>query len=182
MPYLADELERYSVPLGDDIVQLLKEYRTLCDQYTSLYHTLTDEGLDTVQLLEAHPSSPSSLSLLHHLEPLHPPPNDTLFIHTHCKLQSVTKNLIRLLNQTPVMETVVNEFRSTRSSKLNHVLKSVSQFNEVINEKLLTTSIDERRQTEHISMTRKRKAETGVIIQQLEQELADAEAKRDHEV
>ena len=176
LPYLAEWIDRYSVSLGDEIVKLLKEYRSLSDQYTLLYHTLWEDGVNPAQVLldtaQVHSSQLAPINMS----------DKQLFAQTQLKLKNVTKNIVRLLNQSPVMEGILNEFRSTRPTKTHNLLSSLSDFNDVVNEKLLTTSTDEKRRTNHVEVTKQRQAETQAIIKQLEQDLAETKDKRDQEV
>ena len=175
LPYLVEEIDRYSTSLGDEMVQLVLQYRLLSDQYSLLYNTLEGEGIDPTQLL--HVEAESSM----HLEPIHIT-NERLFVQTQSKLRNVTKSLLRHMINSPATETILQHFRSSQPQRTESLLSSLAKLNEVQNDKLLTTSSDQKLRIDHIESTKSREMETEGLILQLERDLNDCQQKRDKEV
>lgn len=178
LPHLIDDLDRFSVSLGEELVELLEEYKHMSMRYTSLHQSLEVEGINPVHLLSRTSTPEPSRTML---EPINATYEET-FVKTHLQLKNITKNILRLLNRgSPITDD--SDTLSAISNTAVHTLETaLTQFMDIVQEKLLTTSIDEKRKTDHIKATRQREVETDTIIQQLEQELAEAQAKRDKEV
>ncbi len=175
LPYLVEEIDRYSVSLGDEIVQLVLQYQSLSEQYLSLYNVLDADNKDPIQLIHDDDDDTSQL------EPLHLT-NVQLFVKTRSQLQNATKSLLRHLNQLPVTETILQQFRLSQQRRTEMLLSSIAKLNEVQNDKLLTTSSDQKLRRNHIDTTRQRELETEGIILQLERDLTECQHIRDKEV
>ena len=178
LPYLMERLERYSVSLGEEAVSFLKEYNELSEEYMRLYHLLEVEGTHPGLLMDG---------TLHDLYPTHLQPinasNEMQFLHTKLKLKNITKNLLREMRRSPATtDGILNEFQSSQSSRTKSLLSLLDLLNEIMKEKLLTTSSDEKRKLDHVTEMRVRQRETENVIAQLEQELIEAKKKRDEEV
>lgn len=178
LSYLAENVERYSVSLGADIVAMVKDYSLCCDQYNTLYKALESGGVKPV--IEPSPS----LSCSRPTSRLEPLQQDTegQYQQVQLKLRQTTKTLLRALSQCPVMETILEEAKRVLSSAVSSLTEDVNALCHVTHEKLLVTHTEEVDRKNHLEMIEEAQKEAEIEIRQLEQDLIEAKQLRDREV
>lgn len=116
IPMLAKSLDRYSIPLGAELVELLKEYGRLIKEYNTVYSDLEQQGrspsLESSVVLESNAGSITSVTSLTssgrlRLEPLvleHERDSlstDIKFQQTRVNLKHTIKCILRELHRNP---------------------------------------------------------------------------------
>ena len=177
LTYLVEKLDRFSVTLGSEIVNMLHQYHQLSIEYQRLYECLEDEDIQPNTLMapiQRH-------TPLNKLKPLYKDTEES-FHDVQYRLRHVTKCLLRGISQLPVTDSILNESRSYHTSRTEHLLTSLSELCDIMKEKLLTTSLDEVRRRDHVEEVREEQKEADKMIIQLQQELMESKKQLSKEV
>ena len=181
LSYLAENVDRYSVSLGADVVAMVKDYERYSDQYKKLYKVLESKGIDPViepsaSLSSSRPTSTGGL------DPTDTDGTESQYRQVQSKLRQTTKTLLRALSQCPAMEAIVEEARKTMSAPAVLLLEDVKSLGGVAHEKLLVTHAEEVDRKNHLEMIEEAQKEAEIEIRQLELDLIEAKQSRDREV
>ena len=203
LPFLAQCLDRFSVSLGSEAVELLQLYRQLCGEYSRLYEEMVSYGIHpdlsviTSRLQssssdvaggESRVYSQSSIkSGSAKLEPLaeQDVPEEGLeerFRELQFRLRHTCKSLLRVLGATPASDTILTAAATERPAKTSSLLEGMSELQEIMREKLLTTHDEETKRREYVREVMEKEKTALADIANLETELEEARRAMEGEV
>ena len=203
LPFLAQSLDRFSVSLGSEAVELLQLYRQLCGEYSRLYEEMASYGIHpdlsviTSRLQSSSPdiaggdprvySQSSIKSGSTKLEPLveQDVPEEGLeerFREVQFRLRHTCKGLLRVLGTSPASDNILSAAATERPTKTSSLLEAMSELQEIMREKLLTTHDEETKRREYVREVMEKEKTALADIANLETELEEARRAMEGEV
>lgn len=199
IPFLAESIDRFSVSLGSEAVELLQDYQHLCEEYGKLYEAMESCGIQpNLELVSSRLLSTSSdvagggtrscsQSSSMKLEPLMEPEVseeglEERFHDVQFRLRHTCKSLLRLLGRSPTSESVLAAAAVERPAKTSGLLEAMGELQEIMRERLLTTHDEETTRREYVREVMEREKTALADIAHLEAELDEARRAMEGEV
>ena len=193
LPFLADSLHRFSVSLGSELVAMIEEYHKLVGEYNQLFELLESQGTNvgTSSDMNLQTSSGSSIrsgggaGRAIRLEPLLERTTEDVeerFHQIRHQLKHCVKSILRALNKDPATTSILQAAAKERSRTSSQLLESMGSLCGVVNETLLTTSVEEVKREEHLQKVAERQQSAEEQIRRLERELEEALQQKNEEV
>ena len=184
IPSLASSLERLSVPLGSELVQLLREYQDIVAELETVSETLHSLGISPRHSASGHRScSSSSVASGSSCRKLLAPLDEGVeerFYSLQQRIRHNVKSTLRAISANPSLLQAVHRDKATITHA--QLMESVRGLRSVSNEILLTTMMEEVKRKEHLQVVFQRRLAAEETITRLETELAAAQKQKDEEV
>ena len=182
IPSMLTSLDCLSVPLGSQLVKLLHEYREIAVRYEAVYETLTSLGITPMRAKkERKESSCSSIrSVRKSLAPIDEEVEKKFYSLEQCIHHSI-KSITRVVGTNPALLQTVSKNKGATYVH-SHLMESIRGLRSVLNERLLTTKVEEVKRKEHMLLVAEQRMNAEDQIRQLEKELQEAEKKKEEEV
>ena len=194
IPFLAASSSRFSVSLGSELVAMLAEYQTLALDYTKCCAELLKRGLTPTFERSRYTvgntaASSQPVTKTARLRPLDEGGAggehcdlETQFSHAQSGLKQCTKSILRAMCRTPSGASIVRSASKERSKMSGGLLEGATELQRVMNEKLLTSKVEEDRRKMLLKQVLERQAKADEEIKKLESELAEALRLKNEEV
>ena len=201
LPFLSDSLSRFTVAMGTDLVALMEEYQREVCEYNRLHQQLNSQGITPkVERTHSHavhsgrrPSAIAAALKVHlstptrpvRLQPLEPTPEANMeeeFYEVRHRLKRVIKCIVGTLARNPSAATMVKNAAHEKSKMGEHMVEAVTDLQAVVQEKLLTTKLEEDRRGEYLQKVVARQNSAEEEIVKLEKQLAEAMQCKNEEV
>jgi len=181
LPYILENIERYSVVLGSSIVEVLKEYDFLQNEYTKAL----------AKVRRTRPSSSRSSSRSKQSIDASEIKDDD--IERMCiaeeNVKSISsrliiniKTLLRLFRSNPTALNSIRSERSERSFEANNLIDYTYFIREQLFARLVTSPYEERDKQKTLIQILTREKKARAHISKLEEELNIATAEKDEEI
>lgn len=199
LPHLINSLDRHSVPLGADLTSLLTKYKTLTEEFSQTVVALGKDSYGDIRRMSSempHTTSMSSVSSDKSLAALSRTKLDPIVAPSTIssealdeKLTSLTeqikhntKSILRSFSNNPTAFSVIKAASGDITYGAKSFKSSLGDLRTIVQEKLLTTKMEEETRCNHVDRMSKRERELSNDIDQLEEELSIARQLRDEEV
>lgn len=193
LPFLADSLHRFSVSLGSELVAMIEEYHKLVGEYNQLFELLESQGTNVGISSDMNLQTSSGTSIRSgggagraiRLEPLLERTTEDVeerFHQIRHQLKHCVKSILRALNKDPATTSILQAAAKERSRTSSQLLESMGSLCGVVNETLLTTSVEEVKREEHLQKVAERQQSAEEQIRRLERELEEALQQKNEEV
>ena len=193
LPFLADSLHRFSVSLGSELVAMIEEYHKLVGEYNQLFELLESQGTNVGTSSDMNLQTSSGTSVRSgggagraiRLEPLLERTTEDVeerFHQIRHQLKHCVKSILRALNKDPATTSILQAAAKERSRTSSQLLESMGSLCGVVNETLLTTSVEEVKREEHLQKVAERQQSAEEQIRRLERELEEALQQKNEEV
>lgn len=191
IPFLAASSSRFSVSLGSELVAMLAEYQTLALDYTKCCAELLKRGLTLTFERSRYTiaASRQPVTKMARLRPLDEGGTggersdlETRFSHVQSGLKQCTKSILRAMCRTPSAASIMKSASKERSKMSGGLLEGATELQRVMNEKLLTSKVEEDRRKVLLEQVLERQAKADEEIKKLEAELAEALRLKNEEV
>lgn len=193
LPFLADSLHRFSVSLGSELVAMIEEYHKLVGEYNQLFELLESQGTNVGTSSDMNLQTSSGTSIRSgggagraiRLEPLLERTTEDVeerFHQIRHQLKHCVKSILRALNKDPATTSILQAAAKERSRTSSQLLESMGSLCGVVNETLLTTSVEEVKREEHLQKVAERQQSAEEQIRRLERELEEALQQKNEEV
>ena len=187
IPSLADNLERLSIPLGSELVQLLQEYRDTMAEFEAVSITLKSLGLSPMPVAKVKSrSSCSSLasgSSAGHGRVSVSQSRVQSVEEQFCNLQQrIRHNVKSTLRAVATNKSVLQGVHHEKMVVHTQLMETMRGLQSISNEILLTTRMEELKRKEHLDLVAKRRLTAEESIRRLEEEVAAAQKQKDEEV
>lgn len=193
LPFLADSLHRFSVSLGSELVAMIEEYHKLVGEYNQLFELLESQGTNVGISSDMNLQTSSGSSIRSgggagraiRLEPLLERTTEDVeerFHQIRHQLKHCVKSILRALNKDPATTSILQAAAKERSRTSSQLLESMGSLCGVVNETLLTTSVEEVKREEHLQKVAERQQSAEEQIRRLERELEEALQQKNEEV
>eukprot|EP00731_Ephydatia_muelleri_P022988 Em0015g571a len=185
---------RFSVSLGSELVAMLAEYQTLALDYTKCCAELLKRGLTPTFERSRYTvgntaASSQPVTKTARLRPLDEGGAggehcdlETQFSHAQSGLKQCTKSILRAMCRTPSGASIVRSVSKERSKMSGGLLEGATELQRVMNEKLLTSKVEEDRRKMLLKQVLERQAKADEEIKKLEAELAEALRLKNEEI
>ena len=180
IPSMSTSLDRFSIPLGSELVRLLQDYRKMATEYKEVSEMLQSLGITPKTAPSGHRSS-SSTSVSSGRRPLAPIDEgvEERFYGLRQRIQHNVKSVLRVISSNPALLQAIAKEKAMPYTKL---MENVRGLRAVTNEMLLTTKLEEVKRKEHLQLVAERRLSAEDHIKKLEAELAEAEKQKEQEV
>ena len=193
IPFLAASASRFSVSLGSELVAMLEEYHMLASDYPKCSAELLKCGLSPkFERSRYHSGTVASTQPVTRAARLRPLNEggargdfdnpEAQFSHVQNCLKQCVKSILRAMCRAPSAASIVKSSAKERSKMATSLLDSAMELQRVMNEKLLTSKVEEDRRKVHLSEVLQRQAKADEEIKRLEAELAEAFRLKNDEV
>lgn len=171
IPSLADSLDRFSIPLGSVLVNLLQEYTHLTAEFETTVESLSS-------LRQGHCTSTDDG------EPDETPHVECSKVEEQCdifqqRIRHCVKSILRAVSTNP---SVVQAIQQKKTAIHTQLIETLHGLQSVSNEMLLTTKMEEMKRKEHMLLVARRRQSAEENIQRLEAELATVQKHKNEMV
>jgi len=177
LPYILENIERYSVVLGSNLVEVIKEYDNLQNEYSRA----------ASRVRRARPASSRSSTRT----PAEDFDDDS--IQALCdaeenmrllgeRLSNNIKTILRLFRSNPTAANSIKLERNERAFEANNLIDYMTFMREQLFGRLVTTTTEERDKQKTIMQILSREKKAQSQIKKLEEELSIATTERDKEI
>ncbi|EDO44929.1 predicted protein, partial [Nematostella vectensis] len=156
LPFIAENLERYSVILGSELSLLISEHDKLQHAYQK---AVSKFELEQKRARSASPQT--SLSMM---------------------LQQSLRTLLRQFSRNPTAMTAIRTERHERSFESNSMIDELSAIRAVLFERLLTTPSELKDRDKYLMAVAERQKRSSQMADKLQDELQNAIDDRDNEI
>ena len=177
LPYILENLDRFSVSLGADLVKLLQDHKVIIDSFEELKSEASrwlENESDDEEQEERAPSASSNVSRA-----------ETAMKHLQMvaqQMQTSCKNILRGFTRNPSAMNVVLKDHIERSGNADSLIMHMNELKEIVMGKLLTTPIEESERNQYLSQISQREFQNAKVIEKLEAELNIALDDKEKEV
>ena len=187
IPSLADNLERLSIPLGSELVELLQDYRDTKAEFETVSKTLKTLGLSPMPVLRVRSrsscSSVASGSNVGHGRVLVPQDREQSVEEQFYTLQQcIRHNVKSTLRAVATNKSVLQGVHHEKIAAHSQLMENMQGLHSISNEMLLTTRMEELKRNEHLDLVARRRLTEEENIRRLEEEVAAAQKQKDEEV
>ena len=182
IPSMSTSLDCLSVPFGSQLVKLLQEYREIAVEYEAVYETLNSLGITPMRAMKERKES--SCSSIHSERKSLAPIDEEVkekFYSLEQRIHHNVKSILRVVATNPAVLQTVSKDKAA-SHIHGHLMESIRGLRSVLNERLLTTKMEEVKRKEHMLLVAEQRMNAEDQIRQLEKELEEAEKKKEEEV
>lgn len=179
IPLLASSLERFSIQLGSELVQLLQEFQQITSEYGGMLHS-PSFSLKPVPSGSGSQSTSSDLNLSRALVPINMGMDKRLLSLRQHLRQNVKSTLRAMSANWTVLDSLGKERAMSHGAvQLTSAMKDLRV---VLNEMLLTTKTEEVKRADHLQLVAQRRLSAEELIQNLEAQLEIAEEQKEEAV
>lgn len=188
IPSLADSLERLSVPLGSELVKLLREYRDIAtelERVTEILNSLDRPPTPRANIVSGHIShsvcSSTATGSSAGQWRVQSPSGcvEDQFYNLQLCIRHNVKSVLRAVSTNPSLLQAVHHKKAMTHTRLMEDLRGLRS---VSNEMLLTTRMEEIKRKEHLQLVTRQRLSAEESIRYLEAELVTAQKQKDEEV
>ena len=207
LPYVTENLERFTAVLGAELVTAIQEHTNMKNSYNDAYNQLME--LNNPERLSTSQSSKRSLASsqrsaedsrassrqssginennegIEDTERILSEEEEQLFETFHVLKKQMgfsTRNILRLLSLNPAAVNAVRAERQSRDQESSNLITYMNEIRGFILERLLTTPLEEKEKTDYLMHITIRERKNSQIIKKLSAELQAAEEEKDAEV
>jgi len=179
LPYILENIDRYSVVLGSSIVEVLKEYDVLQNEYTKALAKVrrtrpSSSRSSSRQSSDASEINDSDIERLCNAE------ENVKSIAS--RLITNIKTLLRLFRSNPTALNGIRIERSERPFEANNLIDYITFIREQLFARLVTSPFEERDKQKTLIQILTREKKARAHISKLEVELNIATAEKDEEI
>lgn len=202
LPYVLENMERFSVILGSELVTALQEHSNIQNSFSDLQEKIMARGRSVLsaassQRIETPLSEHDSLGsvrsgrstaenmLEEETEPQVSEEEEQemrTLNYLQSQLKFSCKNLLRLLSLNPAAVNSLRMERQGRDQEASAAITYVNELRGFILERLLTTPLEEKEKTDYLEQITIRERKNSEVIKKLSEELQGAEDEKDAEV
>ena len=175
IPSMVKSLEHLSVPLGSELVALLREYADFAVGFEDVVDTSSSLNICSSQSFTGDSTGGSKIS---ELLPVDSVEEERLSV-LRKNIRHCVKSILRHFSANPSILQTVHRKRVAHHIRLMECFQGLCS---VSNEMLLTTRMEEMKRREHLQMVTSRRQSMEDTIRKLESELATAQSQKDQEV
>lgn len=203
LPYIIDNLDRFKITLGSDLVKLLEEHRVILQSFDDLknetdrllrkeqdkqeererrakekeYNDDEEEDEEELQEEESEQASEITSSGGSQVE------NAMRSLSLVAKqMQFSCKNIMRAFSLNPAAQTAVLKDHAGRLENAEEMIVEMNELKDIIMGMLLTTPVEESERTQYLQEISERERYNASIIDKLEKELKVANDDKDDEI
>ncbi|CAH1802029.1 unnamed protein product [Owenia fusiformis] len=188
LPYLMDNMDRFAIVLGNELVNMLKTHRVMLDSYKDLKSNTERlikkkdrKGSPKLKDDGSRASSASSIGSSRSIDDRLESSIHNLHLVANQITQSC-KNILRAFSLNPSAVNTLRGEKSWRSIDARTLIGTMSELKEIILEKLLTTPVEELEKQKYLEQITDRERQNATVIHKLEAELAAAEEDKESEI
>ncbi len=187
LPFVMENMERFSVVLGAQLMKLLEDHKVIIQSFEELKQGAErllqqeedhDQETGEKQDTEAGGSRPTSAtsvssqvdSAMRNLS------------HVAKQMQVSCKNILRAFSENPAAVTAVLKEMDQRTENLDELLTEMNELKDIIMNMLLTTPVEEDERDQYLKEIAQREKFNASAIDKLQVELQAAIDDRDNEV
>ncbi|XP_071790557.1 dynein regulatory complex protein 10-like [Asterias amurensis] len=199
LPYLTENLDRYSDVFGTELLTALDGHSHLNKSYTHVYNRLNPKSRASSRFKSSSVSLTGSISSASRLSSIHVSDTyeDRVEIHSaedeeqlkeylsvlKKKLSFATRNILRLLSLNPPAVRVIKaRWQDRRDDQSNNLIKNMKELRGFMLTRLLTTPLEEKDELDYLSLIDVRERKNAQIIKKLSAELGAAQDFKDTEI
>ena len=199
LPYVLENMERFSVILGSELVTALQEHSNIQNSFSDLQEKIMARGRSVLSAvssqhidtpLSEHDSLGSVRSGRSTAEDEETEPQISeeeeqemrTLNYLQSQLKFSCKNLLRLLSLNPAAVNSLRMERQGRDQEASAAITYVNELRGFILERLLTTPLEEKEKTDYLEQITIRERKNSEVIKKLSEELQGAEDEKDAEV
>ncbi|XP_013381737.1 IQ domain-containing protein D [Lingula anatina] len=194
LPFIIDDLDRFSVMFGSDLLELFRTHKATQESYNELRASLGDlldrkERADSPAGSQRRGSAASVRSNASVTSVDDKIDSSTRHLQlVEKQLRHSVKNILRSLATNPGAARAIQELKVERPQHVSTMMQALSELRDIIMEKLLTTPVEEQEKKQYLTQVTHQERQNAVLIEQLEGELnvaledKDAEVKKKNDV
>lgn len=191
LPYILDNLDRFRVSLGSDLIRLLEDHKVIISSFEDLKRDTT-RFLDKEQAKSEDGEMYQDEELSGLVEGARSPSAASFGSQADMamrnlqlvaqQMQSNCKKILRAFSASPSAVTAVLKDKQDRSNPAEEMIFEMKELKEIIMGMLLTTPSEESERNQYLTEVSDRERKNAVVITKLEGELKIAQDDKDCEV
>ena len=181
LPHIAENLERYRVSLGTDLVKLIEEHQIIVKTFESMKADtekfLEKEEQENEEGIQSRPSSAGSNMSQSEMA------IRNLAIVAQ-QMQNSVKSILRAFSLNPAaMNAILDADKDQdKTREAADMINEMKELKDIIMNKLLTTPVEESERNNYLKQISERERFNAGVIEKLETELAGAVEDKEEEV
>ena len=200
LPYIAENMNRYSSVLGPELCQFIEDHKVTKESYIELKETcdkllerrrkklsVKSRKLEDEEDEDGMGSRPNSASSTKSVDSI--TSTGSRLGNAMRNLNLVSKqmnhhgrNILRDFGLNPSALNAIRTARDQRSDESNALIATMEELRNIIMEKLLTTPAEQSEKREYLTQITERERHNSTVIKQLEDELGSAMEDKEAEV